>query len=86
MVVKCKLPNILVDLLQFHLAWRELHMLEISVDEFLDKASALKGNIDLIIARQRDAGGNDEADEDELQETPVVRPLGNFFFPNRFTL
>lgn len=71
-----------VNLFVFHLAWRELHLLEISVHEFLDKAAALKGNIDVIIAHQRDEQENDEDHEYELQEPPLVRPSGKIFCLN----
>ncbi|XP_043273533.1 uncharacterized protein [Venturia canescens] len=56
-------------------AWRELHMLEITVNEFIEKAAALKGNIEIIMANHEDMQENDEAHEHELQETPSVNPL-----------
>ncbi|XP_043282398.1 uncharacterized protein [Venturia canescens] len=56
-------------------AWRELHMLEITVNEFIEKAVALKGNIEIIMANHEDMQENDEAHEHELQETPSVNPL-----------
>ncbi|XP_043281659.1 uncharacterized protein [Venturia canescens] len=50
-------------------------MLEITVNEFIEKAAALKGNIEIIMANHEDMQENDEAHEHELQETPSVNPL-----------
>ncbi|XP_043286702.1 uncharacterized protein [Venturia canescens] len=54
-------------------AWRQLHMLEITVEEFMDKAASLKGNIDFRMAQQLTEQENDEIQE--LQEPPAIRPL-----------
>lgn len=54
-------------------------MMEITPDEFLDKAASLKGNVDLIIARLRDEQNDDDAHQHELQERPAVGQFGNFF-------
>ncbi|XP_043276879.1 uncharacterized protein [Venturia canescens] len=58
-------------------AWHELRMQQITDDEFLKKAAALKGNVDALIAHHRDDQVHDEAlDEHELQEASQARPLG----------
>ena len=48
-------------------------MMEISVDEFMEKAAALKGYVDVQHTQNR--GGA----EYELQVPPVVIPLGKIF-------
>lgn len=76
--------NILITLFTLFAAWRELHRLEITVDEFLDKAAALKGNIDVTMAQQRDDDENNENnendEEDELQELPPIRLAGDIWW------
>lgn len=52
-------------------------MLEISVDEFMDKAAALKGNVSTLIAQFRDDQADDRAPDDDLEEAPEARPLQN---------
>ncbi|XP_043269778.1 uncharacterized protein [Venturia canescens] len=47
-------------------------MLEITTDEFLEKAAALKGNIEILIAEEQNEQEVDEIDE--LQEPPPIRP------------
>ena len=67
--------DILVKEFTSYLAWRQLHLMEISVDEFMQKAASLKGNVDALIERSNSRGGH----EHELQDPPVVIPLGNIF-------
>lgn len=45
----------------------------------MDKAAALKGNIDVIIARQREEQENDETDGNELREPPTLGASGKLF-------
>ena len=52
-------------------------MLQITADEFLEKAAALKGNVEYLIARetidQRDA-------QDDFEEPPTIVSLGNISY------
>ena len=50
-------------------------MREITVDEFMEKAASLKGNVEDAIAREVN---EQNANQDNLREPPVVVALGKF--------
>lgn len=54
-----------------------IHMLEITPEEFLEKAAALKGNADCTIGQQEQEEQEDRADT--LEEPAVVIPIGTIF-------
>ena len=53
-------------------AWRELHMLEITAEEFMEKAAALKGDVDHLI--QQDADENNELNLNWYIEVSCASP------------
>lgn len=55
-------------------------MRDITVDEFMDRAASLKGNVGELIAQENNQRQGIDYD---LQERPVVVPLGNIFRPIR---
>lgn len=75
-----------IKLCKIYSAWRKLHMLEITVDEFLDKAAALKGNVEVLMAQQQDEHENVDDNDQELEERPPIQAAGRILSETPFKL